>query len=310
MKRGVSRGGLRLGGRFRGAASGQGRWDVFASEAHFRSPRRAGAAERHGLRRLEVPRRLATARGAAPGRVRDHRRGQAAEGGAGRDIHAEPSAPAMIRMRNCTNCCKITPCKHTASRRPSRLAEPSLYVGYLSLMAHRWRSSSWSRRSRDRRHTPFVVLPTASTSRQNLLYPRKIGRRSGDRARHARLGLVSPRRTAAPARRCGADRTGGGDRHRRERHLVLGNREARGARPARAATSGGRVACYRVELPRDGARTDHASHRGRVNTTPGDFHSDPADQLIVATARVLNCALFTADHKIRRYSHATIYAIA
>lgn len=43
---------------------------------------------------------------------------------------------------------------------------------------------------------------------------------------------------------------------------------------------------------------------------PGDFHSDPADQLIVATARVLNCSLFTADHKIRRYSHVAIYAIA
>lgn len=42
---------------------------------------------------------------------------------------------------------------------------------------------------------------------------------------------------------------------------------------------------------------------------PGDFHNDPADQLIVATARALNCVLLTADHKIRRYPHVATYAI-
>ena len=42
---------------------------------------------------------------------------------------------------------------------------------------------------------------------------------------------------------------------------------------------------------------------------PGEFHNDPADQLIVATARVLNCVLVTADSKIRRYSHVTTYPI-
>lgn len=36
---------------------------------------------------------------------------------------------------------------------------------------------------------------------------------------------------------------------------------------------------------------------------PGDFHKDPADQMIVATARVLNCALLTNDHKILTYPH-------
>lgn len=40
---------------------------------------------------------------------------------------------------------------------------------------------------------------------------------------------------------------------------------------------------------------------------PGEFHGDPADQLIVATARVLGVALVTADRKIREYPHvATI----
>lgn len=36
---------------------------------------------------------------------------------------------------------------------------------------------------------------------------------------------------------------------------------------------------------------------------PGSFHKDPADQLIVATARVLNCPVVTADTKILSYPH-------
>ncbi len=34
---------------------------------------------------------------------------------------------------------------------------------------------------------------------------------------------------------------------------------------------------------------------------PGSFHKDPADQLIVATARILDCPLLTQDHKILSY---------
>lgn len=36
---------------------------------------------------------------------------------------------------------------------------------------------------------------------------------------------------------------------------------------------------------------------------PGTFHRDPADQLIVATARVYNCPVVTIDRKIRAYPH-------
>jgi PIN domain nuclease of toxin-antitoxin system len=35
---------------------------------------------------------------------------------------------------------------------------------------------------------------------------------------------------------------------------------------------------------------------------PGEFHRDPADQIIVATARVLHCALVTSDERILNYS--------
>jgi PIN domain nuclease of toxin-antitoxin system len=36
---------------------------------------------------------------------------------------------------------------------------------------------------------------------------------------------------------------------------------------------------------------------------PGDFHRDPADQIIVATARVHNLTLITSDRKILEYSY-------
>ena len=36
---------------------------------------------------------------------------------------------------------------------------------------------------------------------------------------------------------------------------------------------------------------------------PGNFHKDPADRIIVATARKLAVPLVTADEKIRNYKH-------
>jgi PIN domain nuclease of toxin-antitoxin system len=36
---------------------------------------------------------------------------------------------------------------------------------------------------------------------------------------------------------------------------------------------------------------------------PGDFHKDPADQIIVATARIHNLTLLTKDQKILQYRH-------
>lgn len=40
---------------------------------------------------------------------------------------------------------------------------------------------------------------------------------------------------------------------------------------------------------------------------PGDFHNDPADQMIVATARHFDCSLLTADEKILSYEHVTCF---
>lgn len=36
---------------------------------------------------------------------------------------------------------------------------------------------------------------------------------------------------------------------------------------------------------------------------PGTFHRDPADQMIVATARLYNCPVMTVDAKILAYPH-------
>ena len=41
---------------------------------------------------------------------------------------------------------------------------------------------------------------------------------------------------------------------------------------------------------------------------PGEFHRDPADQIIVATARLNNCPLVTSDDKILRYPHVKVVA--
>lgn len=39
---------------------------------------------------------------------------------------------------------------------------------------------------------------------------------------------------------------------------------------------------------------------------PGKFHKDPADQLIVATARIHNISLLTSDEKILDYPHVKV----
>ncbi len=40
-----------------------------------------------------------------------------------------------------------------------------------------------------------------------------------------------------------------------------------------------------------------------ANTLPGEFHKDPADQIIVASARKHNLQLITADNRILAYPH-------
>ena len=43
---------------------------------------------------------------------------------------------------------------------------------------------------------------------------------------------------------------------------------------------------------------------------PQPFHKDPADQIVVATARIHDCPLETADDKILNYRHVETVAIS
>lgn len=47
-----------------------------------------------------------------------------------------------------------------------------------------------------------------------------------------------------------------------------------------------------------------------ANELPGVFHKDPADRLIVATARVHDCPLLTVDAQIVGYPHVNLALIA
>ena len=55
----------------------------------------------------------------------------------------------------------------------------------------------------------------------------------------------------------------------------------------------------------DGVRFIPVDNEISIKSTalPGDFHKDPADRMIVATARKLAVPLVTADEKIRKYEH-------
>lgn len=52
----------------------------------------------------------------------------------------------------------------------------------------------------------------------------------------------------------------------------------------------------------------HLTPRIVVESTrlPGNFHKDPADQIIVATARIFDCPLMTYDGKILKYPHVKL----
>jgi PIN domain nuclease of toxin-antitoxin system len=57
-----------------------------------------------------------------------------------------------------------------------------------------------------------------------------------------------------------------------------------------------------------GVRLVQLSPRVVVESTqlPGQFHRDPADQMIVATARVLGVPVVTADERILAYEHVQL----
>ena len=56
---------------------------------------------------------------------------------------------------------------------------------------------------------------------------------------------------------------------------------------------------------RDGLHMAELTRPILVESCPGSFHGDPADQMIVATVRYQGAALVTKDRAIRDYEHVT-----
>ena len=129
-----------------------------------------------------------------------------------------------------------------------------------------------------------------------------------DPARYACVDLVGGRRRPLVCADCKTDQTKFGGAFRADlRNFGLGSSAAGGSR------SLGAIA------PRQRLAGPSASHRwGRfvpidqrvavesVNL-PGDFHKDPADRFLVATARLLGATLISCDDKIRAYAHVNTF---
>jgi PIN domain nuclease of toxin-antitoxin system len=68
------------------------------------------------------------------------------------------------------------------------------------------------------------------------------------------------------------------------------------------------LAWFAWALAYPGIRLLELSPEVAVESTefPGDFHADPADRMIVATARVWRSVLVTSDEKILSYPHVQL----
>ena len=53
-------------------------------------------------------------------------------------------------------------------------------------------------------------------------------------------------------------------------------------------------------------RQRYSPRQALIGVRPKPFHRDPADQLLVATARVLQCPIMTEDGKIAAYPHVRL----
>lgn len=96
------------------------------------------------------------------------------------------------------------------------------------------------------------------------------------------------------------------DSHR-EHHLVLGDREVDRASTPDPAREREHVAGAGDAAQCCADRFSHASDHRRFYELASRFHKDPADQLIVATARTLGALLLTVDEKIVKSPHVRTF---
>jgi PIN domain nuclease of toxin-antitoxin system len=141
------------------------------------------------------------------------------------------------------------------------------------------------------------------TIRSGLRPTRMIGRLAVDRSRHAYLGVVGQRQQFAVAPAGGIAAT------TREDGLgvsVISCWEvAKLVEKARLQLSAGLSDWIDAALLYPGIHLLPLTPQIAVESTqlPGEFHNDPADPMIVATARTHDVPLLTADARIRAYEH-------
>ncbi len=155
--------------------------------------------------------------------------------------------------------------------------------------------------------TPSRVCRSSTVSRSKgwLL---RIGKCPGDLARHPHLGLVGPPRRPTGTAHVFIDR---------HEHSPLGvcaisrwevvKRVERGRLRLPMPTSD----WLHAALAYPGVRLRELSPdvAAEACSLPGDFHADPADQIIVATARHHGVGPVTLDERILRCSHVEVVGV-
>ena len=164
---------------------------------------------------------------------------------------------------------------------------------------------------REPNHWIALLRCSVAPRSRSLLLPnpwrRVIGRLPGDRPRYAYLDLVGSRRS-------------GSSRHYARTALDSSEQTGIGVSAISCWEVAKLVERQRLSLPCSafdwirqalaypGVRLLDLSPRISVESTqlPGTFHRDPADQIIVATARVFDAPLVTLDPKILAYPHVRL----
>ena len=91
---------------------------------------------------------------------------------------------------------------------------------------------------------------------------------------------------------------------------MLGGRQVGRIWAAETSAGCGQVARSRPQLPRRAVADLTPAIVVESTRLPQPFHKDPADQMIVATARIHDCPLVAGDDKILNYVHVRTVSVA
>ena len=82
----------------------------------------------------------------------------------------------------------------------------------------------------------------------------------------------------------------------------VGDRDSRSTRQGRVGRRCGKLCNPRLHASGDSNRAVNPDIAVRASYLPGQFHSDPADRLLISTAIVMGLKLVTRDREILRYA--------